>query len=84
MSLPAPAGRSALPYQRAHNMPVLQPRRSRQAQTVITRSDQRGVAGRAEPGMHHATAAMVVKQMEAGEQLAEPDAIDAGKRPGIR
>jgi hypothetical protein len=23
---------------------------------------------------------MVVKQMEAGEQLAEPDAIDAGKR----
>jgi hypothetical protein len=25
-----------------------------------------------------------VKQMEAGEQLAEPDAIDAGKRPGIR
>jgi len=27
---------------------------------------------------------MVVKQMEAGEQLAEPDAIDAGKRPGIR
>jgi hypothetical protein len=27
---------------------------------------------------------MVVKQVEAGEQLAEPDAIDAGKRPGIR
>ena len=38
----------------------------------------------AEPGVHHATAAMVVKQVEAGEQLAEPDAIDAGKRPGIR
>jgi hypothetical protein len=40
-------------------------------------------AGRA-AGTHHATAAMVVKQMEAGKQLAEPDAIDAGKRPGIR
>ena len=26
--------------------------------------------------------AMIVKQMEAGEQLAEPDAIGAGKRPG--
>jgi hypothetical protein len=67
-------------------MPVLHPRRSQQAQTIITRSDQRAALrdSRSLPAAHHATAAMVVKQMEAGEQLAEPDAIGAGKRPGIR
>jgi hypothetical protein len=66
---------------------LIKPRRSRQAQTVMTRSDQRAALrdARGLPGAHHATAAMwVATQMEAGEQLAEPDAIHAGKRPDIR